>query len=74
MLYTHLLLVSEYENVREDPAFCYGVLIGSTYVTFIPIRPPKAYQKYKSVVMCGVRDADRICYEVIFIKGVVHSV
>ena len=72
MLYAHLLLVSEYENVKEDPVFCYGVLIGSDFHTNTSSQ--SAYQKDKSVLMCGVRDVDSIiCYEAIFIKGVVHS-
>ena len=59
--------------MKEDPVFSYGVLIGSDFHTTMPSQ--SAYQKYESVLnMCGVRDADRICYEVIFIKGVVHSV
>ena len=63
-----LVLLSEYENVK-DLVFCYGVQIGGFHTNTSSQSKPKR----QSVLMCGVRDIDSICYEAIFIKGVVRS-
>ena len=59
--------LSEYENVK---VFCYGVQIGSDFHTNTS---SQSKPKRQSVLMCGVRDIDSICYETIFIKGVIRS-
>ena len=63
------------QSMRIWKRIWYLVMVCKLAVTFIPLCPPKAYQKYESVLnMCGVRDADSICYEAIFIKWVGRSV
>ena len=49
--------LSEYENVKEDLAFCYGVQIGSDFHTNTS---SQSIPKRQSVLMCGVRDIDSI--------------
>ena len=49
--------LSEYENVKEDLAFCYGVQIGSDFHTNTS---SQSKPKRQSILMCGVRDIDSI--------------